>query len=1481
MNNGYSRFIGALPAPDNSLNRACQWTSFQHLCPWENHIDNPLDGINKCQTILPALTWFECDTGYSPVAAGVCVQNRVREAQACSANFGGNRSPSIGNPVLFDSGAKIDTAQDFVTADGRLGLQRSYRSRPQATDVSAWRSPPRSALGGWQFDFSLEFHIAGAITSDGGPAGTIIAPDGTAFNFTRDGNNFVPTAFNPVGGYRLELVGTPPSSWSTIFATSSQWRVTETSGRVWILQTFIPDITSSSNFVIGRVVSITERDGYEKNFTYGSSGEVSTITDTFGRAIQLTWQYFNQTYPANASAAMPIPVGVQQAVFPDGTKVQYTYDVSPTPTVPSTAMPQKLLKAEWFNASSTVIDSVNYHYEDARFPSFLTGITDGRGIRNGTYVYNGQGRVTSTEGADGNNKYLISYSAPSILEAVRQVTNPLGKVATYRYDVDYGSFGSYLKTVNGIPSLNCPSSTRSYTYSGQFIATETDEEGRVTAYTRDAQGRPLTIVRGSGTAEASTTTYTWNTALNVPSQTVEPGLITDYGWTAGRLTSVTQTDTTTHTVPYSTSGQMRTWTYTYGTGGVLMSVDGPLAGSGDTVSYTYDSSGYVQTITNEVGLVTTVDSVNGRGQPTLVSEPNGIKTALTYDGRGRLLTTTADSTGTPSTTTIEYNGAGDITKITQPDGSWLSFTYDNARRLTTITNNVGETTNYGRDAMGGATSITRKRADTTTTFTRTQTFDELGRLLKAIGASTPFWQFGYDKTDNLTAVTDPRSNIYSYGFDALNRLISETNEESAKSQVTRNGIDAITSYKDPRNLTTSYVRNGFGDVIQASSPDSGTIVYQRDSRGLITQKTDGRSIVTNQTFDNAGRITARSFPSASGENVTWSYDDVTSGNKGKTRLTGMTDASGTTAWVYDARGNVLSETRVIAGKSYVVAYAYDLADKVTQITYPSGRTVTFNRDATGRVGAVSTKASPAAASVGLASGVTYQPFSDLRALNYGNALTLTRSFNGDDELSETKVEDPATSQAIMRRGLSRSDGLNLTGITVSDDIAPSASETFAYTAARRLQTATGVWGQLAYLYDSVGNRTQETLTLSGTTTDRVTAMEIASNRMATVTTNGTVSRTYGHDASGNIITDTQGSAAWSFTHYANGRLSLASVSGTTKGTYTYDGLERLAVRAVTGTTPSGTIHLIYDTAGHLLAEADAATGSTMREYVWLEIEDLGADSGPTRRPGNDNDRLGSGGQLGAAESDNDPTARAQLPSLNGPKRGIATRAVPLAVVADVNTASPNTLFVHADQLDRPVRMTDATKALVWDAVFLPFGAVQSIAGSASLDARFPGQWFQLETGLHYNWHRQYDPTTGRYLQTDPLGFVDGPSVYAYASSSPLMASDPEGTQLAPIIRGGTWLCGRNPACAAAMAAAAQQFINFCRRGSFGGGGAGGSRKDDTPDCKAEWEYAERVCRSELAKPRYNQSRGITGGHRTIEGCARGHVSERCGGNPIN
>ncbi len=99
--------------------------------------------------------------------------------------------------------------------------------------------------------------------------------------------------------------------------------------------------------------------------------------------------------------------------------------------------------------------------------------------------------------------------------------------------------------------------------------------------------------------------------------------------------------------------------------------------------------------------------------------------------------------------------------------------------------------------------------------------------------------------------------------------------------------------------------------------------------------------------------------------------------------------------------------------------------------------------------------------------------------------------------------------------------------------------------------------------------------------------------------------------------------------------------------------------------------------------------------------------------------------------------------------------------------------MRADHIGRPAFATDGTGAIVWNASYKPFGEINASTG-APINLRFPGQWFSDESDLNQNWMRDYDPTTGRYIQADPLGLVDGASMYGYALQSPNRYTDPTG-----------------------------------------------------------------------------------------------------------
>jgi RHS repeat-associated protein len=131
-----------------------------------------------------------------------------------------------------------------------------------------------------------------------------------------------------------------------------------------------------------------------------------------------------------------------------------------------------------------------------------------------------------------------------------------------------------------------------------------------------------------------------------------------------------------------------------------------------------------------------------------------------------------------------------------------------------------------------------------------------------------------------------------------------------------------------------------------------------------------------------------------------------------------------------------------------------------------------------------------------------------------------------------------------------------------------------------------------------------------------------------------------------------------------------------------------------------------------------------------------------------------------AESDSAGNITAEYIYLNGQ---------PLAKIEGVNT-----YYYHNDHLGTPQKMTDASGTVVWAADYKPFGEATITVSTITNNLRFPGQYFDAETGTLYNYFRDYDPTTGRYKQADPIGLSGGINLYAYTSNNPLSFSDPVG-----------------------------------------------------------------------------------------------------------
>ena len=255
-----------------------------------------------------------------------------------------------------------------------------------------------------------------------------------------------------------------------------------------------------------------------------------------------------------------------------------------------------------------------------------------------------------------------------------------------------------------------------------------------------------------------------------------------------------------------------------------------------------------------------------------------------------------------------------------------------------------------------------------------------------------------------------------------------------------------------------------------------------------------------------------------------------------------------------------------------------------------------------------------------------------------------------------------------------------------------------------------------YAYDAVGNRTQRTVTVpfAGTETYTNTA---TSNRLTSIS--GAVNRSLAYEASGQALADQRSPVdTWTYTTDKAGRMSEAKLNTVTQATFAYDA-DELRI-AKTNATTSAVTHYIHDADGQLLAEMDGATGNPIREYIWLG-------------------------------------------------------ALPVGYVDRLGTSGASRLFyIHADHLGRPQKITDGSRAIAWDGVFAPFGEIHAITGGIVNVLMFPGQIYDSETGLSQNWHRDYDASIGRYLESDPIGLEGGINTYAYVGGNPLKRIDPDG-----------------------------------------------------------------------------------------------------------
>ncbi|WP_371856818.1 RHS repeat domain-containing protein [Pseudomonas sp. Irchel 3A5] len=250
----------------------------------------------------------------------------------------------------------------------------------------------------------------------------------------------------------------------------------------------------------GRLLRVEASNGSNYDLTYSRDGGHSiSISNSVGDVVMVQETLLHQLLEVSGGSG----------------SVAYEYDS------------QILLKRTITKASN--VSSRKYHYEDSRNASWLTGITDERGIRFATWAYDAKGRAISSQHSGGAGLTQITYN----VDGSSTVTNELGKQALYRYQQISGV--KRITSIEGEPSPNCSASNSSYTYNdrGQVLI-KTDAKGLITTYTYNDRGLETSRIEANGTSLARTITTEWDANRFLPLRVVEPTRTTVYSYDSQR-----------------------------------------------------------------------------------------------------------------------------------------------------------------------------------------------------------------------------------------------------------------------------------------------------------------------------------------------------------------------------------------------------------------------------------------------------------------------------------------------------------------------------------------------------------------------------------------------------------------------------------------------------------------------------------------------------------------------------------------------------------------------------------------------------------------------------------------------------------------------------------------------------------------------------------------------------------------------------------
>lgn len=970
---------------------------------------------------------------------------------------------------------------------------------------------------------------------------------------------------------------------------------------------------------------------------------------------------------------------------------------------------------------------------DLRFQIVKVTDAEGRATQIGYDVTKRAARITAPDGGQTDFEYGYDRLKSEFSIAIKYPQTEAGRrIDTLKFDKEGRPVQ---REVNGKTVMTTQGGDRAMTY--------VDERGASTQVVRDNFDEITRITYADGSSKS----YTYEaSATDLREFVDEVGATWKYG--------------------YDNRGNLKT---------VRAAADKP---EEQQTEYEYDARGDVELVRRKGG-----PAADGSTEPD-------IEIRMTRDANGNVETL---RDGENKLWTYEYDHQGNLTKATNPLNRAWSYTYDAHGNLLTETDPNQHTVQYEYDKTDLNVAVTDARNHTTRFG-----YDAAGRDATVVNPYGDTFTDQYDKAGRLTARRDASGQSAALSYDTSGRLIKSVDGEN---------YATVLDYAE-------------ADGADKGARQPGKITYptfQRllryDNRKRPTQQTDllaDDAMVMGTAYDAKGRVKVLTDPN--GHTRTHDYDGlgrlvqatneigatVKLGYDRRNNLVSLTNPNGkVTRMAYDRRNLLVSETNP---NNQATRYAYDDAGRLVELERPNGVKLTQQHDPAGRM-------------------------EQRRAYRADGSIEQTHTFSWDAADNLTGWSTGPDSGVLVYDDADRmlSETVTIGGVALK--------RAYTYHPNDQVKTYTGPDGvTLAYTYDKLGQLTRLDIPGEGsiTMTERTWAapkkIVLPGGTVQEMDRNGHLALTrlrvktpdqrivfelenkfgkmrelksrssdakltrYDYDEAMRLIKAEPDFVAGTSETFSIDKAGNRTRHSRVSGTWEYDDANRLLRR--------GNVTYDYDAAGNLSRKVDASASEPQRttQYEYdgfnrlVRVRD-GADGVIATYTYDPFDNRLSKEVFGpgAARSGASP---GKTLFLHGEEGLLAETQTDGAVIRSYGWDQESTystyplfqragadyFYYHNDHLGTPWRVTNRAGVVVWAASdYEAYGLATIASGSSILQPwRFPGQYFDEETALHYNLRRFYDAASGRYISEDPLGFSGGGNFYTYASNTPLNAIDPTG-----------------------------------------------------------------------------------------------------------